>query len=382
MKNINLIYNYILPIKVDIHKKPIRINLTGKIFNSETLVYLASRIKFLYGFKWIKGWKIIIELGNVEFADKITYLILDALLYDLLKNTRFNIGVSMSMDKKIIHHIGFVGTALYRAMYSNGLVDKKIFLKTYEKPFYSDTKVYRRLITHENLQMNNEWPSQVCTEVAAILKGYSAEEEWTDGISEVVSELLCNVSSHTDGDCLIDIDISDKVESERCHGDKTYLSVNIAVINFSENKLFDRIKHNLKENKYEGEDFLYNRIYKTYEIHKKVFDESYNEDDFFLVTAFQNHVSSRAYKSGMGGTGLTTLIEKIIGKTDDAYSYVLSGNNIIMFKPKYLTLSEDKFVGFNDKNDYFNFRPSKEVINKSSLYIPGSVYHLLLIKEC
>ena len=382
LKNVNLIYNYIDPVKVNIRKKPIVIKLPKEVFSSKSLFYLASRIKFLYTYKWA-DWEIFIDLGDIKFADKITYLIFDALLYDLLKNTRFIVRVNLSAEPKMIQHNGLGGTALYRTTNkNNGVIDKENFIKAYEKPMYSDKKVYRRLITHENLKSTNEWPSLVFTEVAAILKGHSTEEEWTDGVSEVVSELLCNVSSHTDGDCLIDIDIADKLESNQFQADKQYLSVNVAVINFSENKLFDRIKGNLKEKKYESEDSLYNRIYKAYEIHKSFFNDRYNEDDFFLITAFQNHVSTRDYKSGTGGTGLTTLIEKIIDKTEQDYSYVLSGNNIIFFRTEYLTLSQDKFVGFNKENDYFNFRPAKEVISKSNLNIPGSVYHLLLIKEC
>ena len=382
MKNINLIYKNISPVKVPINKKPIIIKSIKEEFNSKTLLNIAGKFKFLYTYKFA-DWEIVINLGNVEFADKITYLMFDALLYDLFKNTRFIIRVVMSIDTKHIHQIGFKGTALYRSTNNeSGLVNKKDFIEAYEKPFYLDKTVYRRIVTHEKLQNSNEWPSKIYTEVASILKEYTTEDEWTDGISEVVSELLCNVSSHTDGDCLIDIDISNTVELNKSCEDKKHLSVNIAVINFSENKLYDLIKSNLKENKYESDDFLYNRIYKAYEVHKKFFDDSYNEEDFFLVTAFQNHVSSRAYKSGMGGTGLTTLIEKIIGKAKDDYSYVLSGDNIIFFRSEYLTLSEDKFVGFNEQNDYFNFIPSKKIINKSNLYIPGSIYQLLLIREC
>lgn len=376
-------YDYIKPVKVNIRKRPIRIKLSEEVFTSNSLLYLASRFKYLYNYKWM-DCNIIIEFGNIKFADKITYLILDALLYDLLKNTRFNIGITMSFAFKEIHHIGFTGTALYRsASKDNGFIDKDIFIKAYEKSFYSNKQVYRRLITHENLQTSNELPSIIFSEVASILENYSTEDDWTDGISEVVSELLCNVGSHTDGDCLIDIDISDEItNSDKDCDDKKLLSVNIAVINFSENKLYDRIKSYLKENKYESQDSLYNRIYKAYDVHKESFGNSYNEDDFFLVTAFQNHVSSRYYTSGIGGTGLTTLIEKIIDKTEEDYSYVLSGNNILFFRTEYLTLSQDRFIGFNKEHDYFRFRPSEEVIHKSGLYIPGSIYQLLLIKEC
>ncbi|WP_187291024.1 hypothetical protein [Clostridium novyi] len=66
----------------------------------------------------------------------------------------------------------------------------------------------------------------------------------------------------------------------------------------------------MKEKRYSQDDILYNKIYKAYDNHKKFFDDEYTEDDFFLITAFQNHVTSRSYKSGYGGTGLTTLIEK------------------------------------------------------------------------
>lgn len=382
MKNINLIYNHIKTVKVDICQKPIKIKLKEERFSSNSLVYLASRFKFLLNYKFM-NFNIVIDFGNIEFSDKITYLIFDALLYDLFKHTNFNIQVLISINWESIHHNGLVGTAFYRSRCTyTGLINKKEFIKNYECSIYLNDIVYRRLLTNETLKTSNECPSKVCSEVATILKQYSEEEEWIDGISEVVSELVCNVSSHTDGDCLVDIDISNEVHSSNSCKNKPYLSVNIAVINFSENRLFDLIKNNLKENKYENNDLLYNRIYNAYEVHKEFFNDIYKEDHFFLVTAFQNHVSSRAFKSGMGGTGLTTLIEKIIDKTEKDYSYVLSGNNILFFRTNYLTLSNDKFIGFNKENDYFNFKPSEKVINNSKMYMPGSIYNLLLIKEC
>lgn len=100
-----------------------------------------------------------------------------------------------------------------------------------------------------------------------------------------------------------------------------------------------------------------------------------------MITAFQNHVTTRDIKSGSGGTGLTRLIQNIIGKSKDDYSYTLSGRNILFFKDKYLNISKDKFIGFNEENDYFNSMPDLDVVNKSALYIPGTVHNLLLIKE-
>lgn len=237
------------------------------------------------------------------------------------------------------------------------------------------------MLTFEELQKSNKWPSIVCSEVADILGTYLDDEEWIDNISETVSELVCNVSSHTDGDCLIHIDFSNTMENKKKDPNKIYTIINIGLINYSQYRLFDKIKNNIKDNLYRKDDLLYNKIYKAYEKHKEFFNSKYNEDDFFLVTAFQNKVTTRNLESGQNGTGLTNLIKNIMNKTDDDYSYILSGKNILFFKSQYLNIDNDGFIGFNKEKDYFLCKPSEGVIDKSTLYIPGSAYHLLLVKE-
>lgn len=378
MKNIHLIYDYIDPIKVRIRNNPVEIKITGDKFNSLSLYNLAGRLKFLRQFKFLH-WEIVINLGRIEFTDKITYLIFDALLYDFLKNTGFNVKIKFKINMGLIHNMGFTSTAIYRSWDSFGRINKNKFIEIYKKSFYANTTIYRRLVTAEEL-CDNSKPSKIYSELSTILKQYSKDEEFIESISEVVSELVCNVSSHTNGDCLIDINFNDDLKFRDLVG-KRCTGINVAVINFSDNRLFDLIKTNIKEKNYAVDDELYSKIYRAYEVHKSFFNDDYTEDDYFFVTAFQNHVSTRRLISGKGGTGLTKLIEKIIDKTEKDYSYVLSGDNIIFYKTEYLKLSNDKFIGFNEENDYFNSRPSLNVLNKSKLYIPGSVYQLLLIKE-
>ena len=101
------------------------------------------------------------------------------------------------------------------------------------------------------------------------------------------------------------------------------------MLNFSEDRIFDRIKNNIKEEKYSHTDEVYQNVYKAYQNHQQFFNEIYNEDDFFNVTVFQNGVTTRNLCSGTSGTGLTELIRNIVGKTKDSYSYVLSGENIL-----------------------------------------------------
>lgn len=381
MKNVDLIFDYIHEWKVNISNNPIIINVEENLITSKILKHISSDFKYLLKYPTL-NWEVILNFGEINFADKVTYLILDSLLYHMINNTRYKFKIYYKIDLNEVHNMGYLGTALYNSIVKNNYIDSKKFLEFYNKKYYANDRIYRRFITDKELKEKEEWPSIVCSEVASILKDFTSDEEWIDSISEIVSELVCNVASHTDGDCLIHIDISNTLmKNQEVTEEKLYSSINIAVVNFSENTLFDMVKDNIKNNRYSNDDLLYNRIYSAYYKHTNFFDEEYTEDHFFLITAFQNHVTSRVLKSGSGGTGLTKLIEKIINKTVQDYSYVLSGRNIIFFDNNCLKLSNEKFIGFNKENDYFNCEPAKEIIKKSSMHIPGSIYNLLLIKE-
>lgn len=379
MKNIHLIYDHIDEIPINKRKEVIEIHIKDEIINSITLNYIASKFKHLLKYRFLK-YKVRIIFDNLNFGDKITYLILDALIYDLLSRTNFKIYFEVDrVEEEGVHNIGFTSTAIYRTgvRTHSRLLEKKIFLEEYTKTRINKN-TFRKLLSSEELEELFA-QSIIFGDVANALKPYLNDEDWTDTISEVASELVCNVSSHTKGDCLLDINFNIGTIGKDIS--KKHILVNVSVINFSENRLFDKLKYNIKNNIYSEDDRLYSKIYKAYNTHKGLFDEKYDEDHFFMITAFQNHVTTRIIKSGNNGTGLTRLIQNIIGKAKDDYSYTLSGNNILFFKEKYLNISEEKFIGFNEENDYFNTRPGVDAIDRSALYIPGTIHNLLLIKE-
>lgn len=380
MDNIKLVYDNLKEIPVNRKKEYIIIDINDKIINSRTLKYIASRLKYLLKYRFIQ-YKVVIRFKDIKFADKITYLILDALLYDIFMRTNFKIWVEMDISyTECMQSIGFTSTALYRTGKKIGShLDKQIFTEEYRK-LVINNNTFRKLLKRDELD-NVMIESIIATDVANSLKSCCRDEEWVDDISEVASELVCNVSSHTKGECLLDINFSNEIKRPDKDKDKKYILVNISVINFSDNNLYDQIKFNIKNKKYHLDDNLYSKVYDAYEIHKTYFDDRYTENHFFMITAFQNHVTSRNLRSGNGGTGLTKLIQNIIGKAKDDYSYTMSGDNIIFFRDEYLNISEDKFIGFNKENNYFNSRPGLDVVNKSALYIPGTIHNLLLIKE-
>lgn len=388
MKNFDLIYEHVNSSKCKISKKSrnefvTQINITDKEISGKTLYTLTSKFKFLIeNYRFIK-LNISINFTNpLMFKDKICYLLLDLLIYDIFKKTNFNIHFSFKKfdEDSYINSkgFGFFNSTLWRT-YKNSTsyyLDKNLFIKELKKPIFR-SDFYRRFITADKLKDDLYIESTIFSDIgnALSIQNTSFDKDLDDfitSISENVAELLCNVKSHTDSDCIIDINF-EKIDNKFL----TY----IAIINFSKNRLFDNIKENIECKRYNPNDVLYHDVYKALDFHKKYFNESYTPEHFFMLTAFQNHVTSRYMESGSNGTGLTVLIKNIIGKAEKDYSYVLSGNQILVFKNEFLNLSENNFIGFNNENNYISNIPDESIIDDSRLYIPGTIYNLFLIKE-
>lgn len=384
MNNIELIYNNIRAYPISYKRKEIRIEVGREEFTSDTLVYIASRIKYLMEKKitYLSSKLLVIDLNKVStFKDKITYLMLDALIYDLFNRSLFKIAVLYKFENVNIHHAGFGGTAIYRAKDINGVLDRNSFIAEYEKSKLVGFDRYRKIITRNEFTKDREIVSKVYSDIGSFLRASNTDEIWVDEVSEVVSELLCNVEYHTNGDCLLDLDISPVIYDGK---DPGLQSINIAVVNFSPNRLYDGIMKNLKMNIYSDTHTPYKEVYQALKNHRLYFNDEYTEEDFYLVTAFQNHVTSRPDNIGSynnGGTGLTTLIQKITDKTEFTASYVLSGFNVLYFDPVCLKSLKNGFIGFNSEGDYVNRIPEMSIIRKSAMYIPGSIYNLVLIKR-
>ncbi|MGL5820279.1 MAG: hypothetical protein ACRCYE_01435, partial [Sarcina sp.] len=327
----------------------------------------------------------------IIFADKITYLLLDSAIYYFFYSQKFKVKIRIRMKIEInkILNSGFKYTALFQSLNEDGEISIDNFLMFYNKSLETSINSYRRLLTHENLREKETYPSIIFSDVAMILEEYFTDEDWIDAISEITSELVCNVKSHTRGDCLLHIDIAKKIKGihdiKGLEEGKTYNAINIGILNFDNKRLFDEIKNifnpqngEIRIEIPEKSKLAYKEVAEAYTFHEKHFDENYTIDDFWLITAFQNHITTR---NGNGGTGLTNLIERIIGKAQADYSYVLSGDNILFFDQDYMKVSKEKLIAFNKTGNYKCDIPDKDIINKSSLYISGCVYNLLLIKE-
>ena len=309
-----------------------------------------------------KKYAFLLVLRSLEFQDKNVYMFLELLVYNILKRSNFRFEAVSKIPKKYkLESVGFQNTALYQFIFDQSGLNyndkRQKFIEHYEKVRHINKRWYRTLLRREELD-KDDTASQITTEISCFLKNAGVLKHTTETTYNVVAELLSN-TEHNDGDCLLDIDICGE-----------YL--NLSFINLFGGRMFDKLSMLHKSNNLTAG--ARDTINKALIHHKNHFCNVYTEDDFYLVSAFQESVTT---KSGLaGGTGLTKVINVIAEEAESAFSYVLSGNNVLLFQKGFLGDGSGT-VGFNESNDYYNDIPDKRILNRCSLYIPGVVFNLV-----
>lgn len=307
-------------------------------------------------------------LKKVTFYDKLSYVLFELLCYHLITK-----GFRVYLDLQPNYGIGTKGI--------NSAPMNLLSTKNYNEQKFLDKfgfEIYRnhyRFIAKTEKEDKYELPTRVMNDTKMFLKHYvGIEEKHLKRIAEIVAELTDNTLEHTHSDCLIDIDVSENF-IKKDDPDNEYFGINIAILDLSGKLLGSGIK---KFFKIEG-NMWYEKLKEAYKIHSKSFSLQYNEDDFFILSAFQNNISSRKRNYTTGGTGLTTLIS-LLEEDSDAYNcYAISGNHIIVFTHDTLKLDGDRWVGFNSENSFLKHVPDDAVVQRSSLEYSGTAYNLIFV---
>lgn len=347
----------------------------GIYFNNNEYNFDGKMIKEIIGF--VNGANsrysgsnipIIFDFGNIKFKDKLTYIILECICNYIMSSCNRKVIIGCSV-KNTIWTEGIRSTPLQ--ILSTG---KKNSFSKFQEKFRSEIyeRHYRRIISA------SEWDDEylnckIMEQVDWFLKNLQVDRDNRSAMAEVVSELAGNVHDHTDGDCLIDIDVTREYEKESSEG--KYYGLNLVVLNFSKKLFGEGIKEKIQKDDTLGERFT--TVKESFENHKSFFDEdTYIEEDFYNITAFQHKISGRNRNYTNGGTGLTKLIRSLEERSDTHNCYMVSGERAIFFRQELLNYNEDKWIGFNECNDYFNTRPSDDVLGVGHIYMPGTAYNL------
>ena len=333
---------------------------------------ISSLINFLNNIKRrhkLSLLPIVINLGNITFADKLSYIVLECICYNLIVKENCKLSVYYK-NKTTIDNAG-IDSSCIKSINR----DKDLFVKMFG--FESYMKHFRRIIKCEN--RGGENLGYLTQDIEAFLNLWEIDDECSSDISMVVGELVDNALEHSNSDCLIDIDVTRNYWKTE-DGDIVY-GVNIVILNFSdilfhENlmKKFDEIKDAKLEI-----PLRYKNAEKAREYHSMHWNEHYTEDDFFTITAFQDKISGRESTNNTGGRGLTQLIKAIEEKADSSHCYILSGDKAIRFIKEYLLQNEEQWVGFNESSNYLTDVPKEECMYKSMFFMPGTAYNLTFV---
>lgn len=363
---------------IKINHKNIIIKNGHAVFRHKDLEFSGKSIYALLAFvntleEKYKNTKIpiIIDLGEVRFTDKLTYIFLEIICYILITEYKHKVRVSFRCK----HNIFIEGIASSPLLLLND--ESKENMQKFVRKFSDDLyKNHYRKVMHKTEDKSEL--SKKMDEIAYFLKFSGVENKSVDELSEVVIELIGNAWEHTKAECLIDLDVTNSYFKRAT--DDPFLGINIAILNFSEQLLGDAVKNKITNNK-EGLSEKYLQVREAYGIHKNFFDDTYKEEDFFNIASFQHKISGSIKKNTTGGTGLTKLVSSLEKQSDAHKCYLITGNRALWFFHQYLEYNQDGWIGFNTENDFLNKTPAYTVIGPNSIYLPGTAYNLNFVMK-
>lgn len=330
---------------------------------------------------------VLLDIGKVTVADKLSYIVLECLVYEMLK-LGYSITVKLIPDSTIDTK-GIKNSPLMflNEPFINFSTDKNDREAKFIKDFNyisRNTVKYRRLISPDS----NSYLSKLTSDLILFLRN---QFEFSDSyrrieyddvmvikLANTIGELVGNAIEHGEGDCLLDIDITHNFTHSKKLG-RTFGAVNIAVLNFSSTNFGDKVKNKILNTELSKSE-RYQKIKVAYDTHQSYFNDKYNEKHFWNLASIQDKISGRPDNYNNGGKGMTDLIKSIQNFTHEDYCYMMSGKEILNFKKELLKQDSEGFIGFN-KNSFLHSIPEMTSLGISKVYLPGVAYNLNFILE-
>ncbi len=372
MKNVEYVYKN----NLGTYKIP---HLKGNVleYKSGTKIFNFFELKKLIGFFASAENKLgnakfinysIDYFNEIQFADKLTYILLECFLYYLIVCKNKKINFNISKYKNTIFTEGVYYSCI------KYMDNKENFINKFQNSVSNFH--FRKLIKYENKKLDNV--SFIFSDILQFLQTCGINNKEAQNAAEISVELIDNALDHSQSDCLIDIDVSQRPYYKTNDPEQTneFVAVNIAVINFSESILGDKIK--TIANSKNGKNEQYEKLEKIKKLHEKYFNENYTQNNFYMMSAFQNKISSRDNSGATGGKGLTKLISQLQEQSALNVCYVVSDDMCLYFLKDHIKQDEQKWVGFNSNNDC-KLPPDKDAIKKSPMNIIGTGYNLTFV---
>lgn len=359
----------------DYKNKSCKISLNVKNITYDVIYDIYSSLnRIIKKKKLIKKLNIYIECD--DFANSASILFLEIVLARFFEKR----SKMILMLKLILRNKNSITFSFFEESYLKKLFDNTININEFiTNVLYNKRNnflVDKSFRWHININKENtiDEVSIMATEMELFLKNENIDENLIDKIIEITSELSSNACEHTSSDCFVFCCIKDgmnKQNKEEC------TLAEIVVLNFSDIFLYSQLKNNFKDNS----TYIHERIKQAYNYHKNFFGSTYDENCFFIVSAFQNGISTRKGNNGnTGGTGLTRFIKTVQPMIKDNACHVFTDKYLLMLDKKYVNNNEDE-IGFNNSGRYSDDIPDHGFFNKQEFFINGTLYSILLEME-
>lgn len=348
-----------------------KIRIKDQMFSIKSIYKIVQHLKWMKEEINIKETKILIESEFI--ADQAILILMESIIYFVINEWDFRITYRFSMNKNLIGYQIFKKSLLFK--YNN----KKIIKEEYNIEYNRKTTIgrdhFRKIC--ENIEENRKgkFISVTMDEIDTFLKCFEFNNEYRNELAEVIVEIVDNALKHSNGDCILCLNVlKDDFRKYK------YVDVAIVVIDdiFIGKEIIEYIKKEDRSEYSEKNEI----VLKAYENHSKFFNNKYDINSFAMISAFQKYVTTRKSSGNTGGTGLTTLINALIDKSDLNYCYSISGKTNLIFKKQFLNLNEDGLIGFNEKNDYVEMIPDEKVVSINKYDLNANIYNLqFILKE-
>ena len=322
---------------------------------------------------------ITIAFPNGAFDEKFTYVRLECYLEHIIADHGISVRLLYNKKEKNIFTDGIDHSPL--CVFGEPNRSVMDFVRQFR--FGVGKNYYRKLFSaNEN---DDETLSSAFTTLCLFFEGLGITKKRSESLAEVAVELVGNAIEHSCTDCFLDIDVTphNYVRRNNPTGPK-YYGVNICVVNFSPTLLSSQIQTKLCTNSEISntkDSARYWRLREIYLHHRRFFREGYGDDEFFMLSAFQDRISGRPNEYLTGGTGLPALIKWLEAQADSDNCYVLSGRRKMKFIQSLLEYDSDHWVGMNQMHDFQHCIPDKNVFHQFPIYFPGTAYNLNFVME-
>lgn len=348
-----------------------KIRIKDRKFSIKSIYKIAEHLKWIKENKTTNEVKIIIDSEYI--VDQAIITLFEVLIYFVLNEWNLKIIYRFSVKENLLGYEIYKKNLLFK--YNN----KKINIDEYNSEFNKELSFtvdhFRKVCRNTEENKKNDFISVTMEEVGIFLKCFEIDNEYRSELAEVIAEVVDNALKHSNGDCILNINVL-----KNAYKKYKYVDVAILVVDdtFVGKNIIEYIKDEDKSEYSERNKIVID----AYNNHKVKFNENYGINQFAMISAFQKYVTTRKDIKNSGGTGLTTLIEALIDKSNENFCYAISGPTNLLFKREFLTLNDEGLVGFNLNNDYIYEIPDRKVVSINTYDMNVNIYNLqFILKE-